>query len=46
MLFMNLYGRKIMGKKKNKKKKDRENINVKTKVYVIFTILLIALIGV
>lgn len=35
-----------MGKKKNKKKKERENINVKTKVYVIFTILLIALIGV
>lgn len=35
-----------MGKKKNKKKKEKENINVKTKVYVIFTILLIALIGV
>ena len=35
-----------MGKKKNKKKKERENINEKTKVYVIFTILLIALIGV
>lgn len=35
-----------MGKKKNKKKKERENINVKTKVYVIFTTLLIALIGV